>query len=348
MKRLILALALSLMAGATTAKPLAVGFYLPWDADSRASVVKHARALDVLAPMSGALDSAAGTLRWQPDPALAPALAAARARPKVFPVISNAHDNVWDAAAADGALLDPKAGDTFIAALTAQAKAQSYGGYILDFESLSPRAVPAYAPFLARLHDALKPLGKELWVTTSLAADPTLVQQLAGATDAVVLMAYDQCWATGTPGPVAAQDWLETALEAKLAPKDGHAGPAHYIVALGAYGYDWPEGKPAEVVSAPAAVRLARANGQPIARELPAANPHFAYQGPLGDTHTVWYLDAAAFRTQRAAVQARHARGVAIWRLGLEDPAIWTSATPAGALAPPPATPPPTCLALPH
>jgi spore germination protein YaaH len=306
--------------------------------------VAHAGALDILAPMSGALDSAAGTVRWQPDPALGPALAAAKVKPRVFPVISNAHDNVWDTAAADAALTDPKAGDAFIAALAAPAKAKDYGGYILDLETLSPRGAAAYPAFLARLRGALKPLGKELWVTATLSTDPAMLQQLADGADAVVLMAYDQCWATGTPGPIAAQDWLEAMLDAKLA----HPDPGRYVVALGAYGYDWPAGAPAQVVSAPQAVQLAKANGQAVAREAPAANPHFAYKGASGESHAVWYLDAAAFRTQRAAALARRVRGVAVWRLGLEDPAIWARTLPTAALGAPPATPRPACVALPR
>jgi spore germination protein YaaH len=341
MRRLGLALALSLAAGAAVARPLVVGFYLPWDAASRASVTAHAAALDVLAPMSGALDSAAGTVRWQADPALAPALAASRGKAKVFPIVSNAHDNVWDSVAAEGALLDPAAGDAFIAALTAKAKTERYGGYVLDFETLSPKATPAYAPLLTRLRAALKPLGAELWVTTTVGADPALIQQLAKATDAVVLMAYDQCWATSTPGPIAGQDWLETNLDARL------TDPSHYVVALGAYGYDWAAGAPAAVISAPAAVALAQSRGQVPQRTAPDANPHFAYTGPQHDAHAVWYLDAASFRTQRAAVEARHARGVAIWRLGLEDPAIWASAKPAAKVAATPAMPRPPCVALP-
>jgi spore germination protein YaaH len=320
MRRFLMALALSLSASAAAATPksLTIGFYLPWDAASRASTVAHAAALDVLAPMSGALDSPQGSVRWQPDPALPAALAAAHGKPRVFPVISNAHDNVWDTAAAEGALTDPKAGEAFTAALTAQATAQNYAGYILDFESLSPEGVGAYPALLARLRAALRPLGKELWVTALLSADPALVQQMSAATDAVVLMAYDQCWANSTPGPIAGQDWLEATLGAKLAPNSGGADPSRYVVALGAYGYDWPEGAPAKVLSAAQAVQLAKANGQPIAREAPAANPHFAYKGPGGDSHTVWFLDAAAFKAQRAAAEARQVRGVAIWRLGLD------------------------------
>jgi spore germination protein YaaH len=343
MRRAVLALALSLLATATAARPLTVGFYLPWDEASRASLIQHAASLDVLAPMSGALDSPSGSVRWQPDAAQAPALAASHGKAKVFPIVSNAHDSVWDTAAADGALLNPKAGDAFIAALVAQAKTQAYGGYILDFETLSPAATPAYPAFLTRLRAALKPLGRELWVTTTLGADPALIKQLEAATDAVVLMAYDQCWATSTPGPIAGQDWLEASLDARL----GHADPSHYIVALGAYGYDWPAGEPANVISAPDAVRYAKGWKQPIARQRPDANPHYAFESPDGEGHTVWYLDAATFQAGRAAAEARHARGVAIWRLGLEDPAIWTRVATTPAVAPP-GPPRAPCVTLRH
>lgn len=330
----ILAALLEFASASALAKPLTVGFYLPWDAASTASVVRHAASLDVIAPMSGALDSAAGTLRWQPDAAPA-AIPAKGRKPKVFPVVSNAHDEVWDTAAADAALTDPRVGQTFIDALVSAAKTRNYGGYVLDFENLSPKATPAYAPFLARLRDALKPLGRELWVTASLGADPALIRQLDAATDAVVVMAYDQCWATGTPGPVAGQDWLERMLDAKV------PDASRYIVALGAYGYDWPATGPAAVISAPDADKLAKTRAQAVNREPPADNPHFAYSD-----HTVWYLDAETFRAQRAAAQARHARGVAIWRLGLEDPAIWArAATPRAAPLGAGVPPPPICFA---
>jgi spore germination protein YaaH len=340
-----LALAVILATGAADAKPLTVGFYLPWDKASQASLVAHAASLDVLAPMSGALVSAEGALRWQEDPARVSALARRKARQKIFPVISNAHDNVWDTAAADGVLLDAAAGEAFIAALVNQAKAQGYGGYILDFETLSPQAAPAYAPLLARLRTALQPLGRELWVTALLSTDATTFHQLASASDAVVLMAYDQCWATGTPGPIAGQDWLENNLDAKFSV--GQADPAHVIVALGASGYDWPAGQPAVVVSTPEALRIAKAADQAPIRGAPDANPHFSYAGPDGVNHAVWYLDAATFQAQRAAVQSRHARGAAIWRLGLEDPMIWAKNSPHPSVSPAPAMPRQACLALP-
>jgi hypothetical protein len=74
-----LAAAMALLSvSAAVAKPLTVGFYLPWDAASTASLTTHAGALDVIAPMSGAVDTPAGRLRWQPDSARGAVLAHAR------------------------------------------------------------------------------------------------------------------------------------------------------------------------------------------------------------------------------------------------------------------------------
>jgi spore germination protein YaaH len=186
-------------------------------------------------------------------------------------------------------------------------------------------------------------MGRELWVTAGLAADPALIHDLAGATDAVVLMAYDQCWGSGTPGPIAGLDWLQASLDARL----NAADPAHLIVALGAYGYDWPAGGAATVLSAADAAALAKAKGQAVIRTAPDGDPHFAYTTPDGTAHSVWWLDAQAFRAQRAAAEARHVRGIAIWRLGLEDPEVW--AKPSGPpRVLPPGTPPPACTALPR
>jgi spore germination protein YaaH len=265
----------------------------------------------------------------------------------VFPIVSNAHDNVWDAAAAEAAMADPGAARAVIDALAAKAEAEGYGGYVLDFENLTPNALATYPAFLARLRAALKPAGRELWVTAFVSADPALLRALGQSADAVVLMAYDQCWATSTPGPIAGLGWLTRNLDAKLADLD----PAHTIVALGAYGYDWPQnpdgtGAAAQVVSAPQALALAAAQHAAIVRNADEANPHFGYAAADGRAHQVWWLDEPAYRVERAAALSRHVRGVAIWRLGLEDPALWTS----GAAAPPvgaPAPPAPFCTLLP-
>lgn len=319
--------------------PLFIAFYVPWEAPALASLKAHVQQIDVFAPMWASLVSTKGEVRWEDDPQAHAALAAAPRRPKVFPIVSNAHDDVWDKAAAEAVILDPAVGAAFAAALSRQAKADGYGGYVMDFENLTPRATAGYAAFLGRLRNALKASGLEVWVTATLTDEDRLGPDLAAAADAVILMAYDQCWATSTPGPIAADAWLAANLAAKI----GQADPRRYIVALAAYGYDWPQGRTAEVVSAAQAAQRAAKTGQAV-EHPPGSNTHFSYRAAGGTRHEVWWADASDVARQRAMVEPLGVRGVALWRMGLEDPGLWTARASAPAVAAGPAT---SCEPLP-
>jgi spore germination protein YaaH len=332
------------LAAATAAQPQAraparpagrmlVAFYIPWDADALASLKAHVGQVDVFAPMWASLVSPAGKLIWESDEPAHAVLAAAPRRPKVLPIVTNAHDDVWDAAAAEGVIVNDQATQAMAANLIKQARADHLAGVVVDFENLTPRAAAGYPAFLGRLRQRLRGAGLEVWTTTTLTHEDGL-PDLARDADAVVVMAYDQCWATSTPGPIAGDAWLAASLKAKI----GGGDPRRYVVALAGYGYDWPAGRKAQVVSAPAAARRAGA----AAQALP--NPHGTYQAG-GVRHEVWWLSGADFARQRALAEASGVRGVALWRMGLEDPAVWT-ARPGAPLTGPAAGPTATCEPL--
>jgi spore germination protein YaaH len=323
-------------APAAKASQLLVAFYVPWEPAALASLKAHVGQIDVFSPVWASLVSPKGELRWEDDPEAHAVLAAAPRRPRVLPIVSNAHDEVWDAPAAEGVILDPSATAALAANLIRQAKADRLAGIVVDFENLTPRATAGYAAFLGRLRDGLRGAGLEVWTTASLTNEDGL-PDLAADADTVVLMAYDQCWASSTPGPIASDAWLKANLAAKIAGRD----PSRYIVALAGYGYDWPAGRRATGVSAPKAAGLAAANRQPIE---PLPNPHVSYQTG-GVRHEVWWLSGADFARQRALAQASAVGGVALWRMGSEDPALWT-ARPSPPLAGPAAGPTATCEPL--
>jgi spore germination protein YaaH len=293
-----------------------VAFYIPWDASALASLKAHVRQIDVFAPMWASLVAPSGKLVWESDEEAHAVLAAAPRRPKVVPIVTNAHDDVWDAAAAEGVILNDAATAALAANLVKQAKADRLAGVVVDFEDLTPRATAGYAAFLGRLRQRLGPAGLEVWTTTTLSRQDGL-PDLAAVADAVVLMAYDQCWATSTPGPIAGDAWLKANLAARIAGGD----PKRYVVALAGYGYDWPAGRKAQVVSAPQAAQRAGATARPL------PNPHGSYQAN-GVRHEVWWLSGPDFARQRAIAERGGVRGVALWRMGLEDPALWTAKTP--------------------
>lgn len=302
-------------------------FYVPWEKPALASLKAHVGQVDVFAPFWGSLVAPSGKIVWEDDPEAHLVLRQTSHRPKVMPMLSNAHDDVWDVKAAEAVILRPAAAAAFAQGLIDHARADDLAGVVMDFENLTPKATAGYPAFLKALRAKLNAAGLQLWVTTTLTAEDGLPPDLADDADAVVLMAYDQCWATSHPGPIAADAWLKANLAAKL----GASDPKRYVVALASYGYDWPQGGKASVISAARAAQLAKASSAKVVH-APGSNPHFTYRAG-GVRHDVWWVGGADVARQRAMLAPMGLRGVALWRMGLEDPAVWTARADAPARA---------------
>jgi spore germination protein YaaH len=52
------------------------------------------------------------------------------------------------------------------------------------------------------------------------------------------------------------------------------------------------------------------------------AEPWFAYNDETGH-HTVWYADGQSVQERLGLVEKYGLGGIALWRLGGEDPAVW-------------------------
>lgn len=306
------------------AKPLAVGFYVAWDERSRESLRSHVNDLDVLAPEWVALDGSAGAVAVNDDPQARAIIAAAQHRPAILPLVHNVRHDAFDGPEADALLLNPAGRAKLIEQLLALSDRRGFSGYVFDFESMSPAAQRAYPGFLAQARAALRATGREVWAAAPLADDSWPYAAAAKAADSLVLMAYDEHWLTGDAGPLASQGWFADRLSHTLARLD----PAHTIVALGSYGYDWTQASAAglghaDTVTFDEAMGLARDAGADIDFDADSLNPTFGYRDDDGHDHEVWFLDAAtAFNQVRAAAPLRP-RGYALWRLGSEDPGIW-------------------------
>jgi hypothetical protein len=255
----------------TSRAPLLVGFYDAWDQSDLPALPRQLAGLDVFSPRWLTIRGAQGQVVAEPDPGAAPLAAKAGPRLKLMPLVSNAHDDIWDQAAADAVILEPEPRKAFLGELVRIAAARGYAGYVLDFENLSPRARAGYPALVAAARAALAPSGREAWATVAPGPDEPL-QALASAGDAAVLMAYDECWATSNAGPIAGADWLRRLLSDRLAGVD----PRHVVVALAAYGYDWPDGAPGQPIGAAQAMRLAQKLKVAVQRDPASRNAHFA------------------------------------------------------------------------
>src|SRR5947208_11599207 len=55
-----------------------------------------------------------------------------------------------------------------------------------------------------------------------------------------------------------------------------------------------------------------------------ALNPTLAWDDPDSTSHIVWFLDAATAYNQVLRTGPLGVAGVGVWRLGSEDPSLWT------------------------
>ncbi|MGH7024088.1 MAG: glycosyltransferase [Caulobacteraceae bacterium] len=306
------------------ARPLSIGFYVSWDPDSRTSLRRHINQLDVVAPQWVLLDGSLGRIAVTSDPQAEALIAGAKTPLSVLPLVHNANNGLSDGPLADKLILNPAAEKALIANLVALAQQRGYAGYIFDLENLSPAAVQRYPNLIAQARAALKPIGREVWVATPFSDDSWPLARFGAAADAVVLMAYDEHWGTGAPGPPAGQEWFEQTLA-----KDMRVlNPRRTIVSFGAYGYDWTlkdktgPGR-ADSVEFYDATQLAHDSDASVSMDDNELNPTFAYQDDNQRKHVVWFLDAATLFNEVTVSDPYRPMGYALWRMGAEDPAVW-------------------------
>src|SRR5215831_9042480 len=282
-------------------RPLSVGFYVTWDPSSIDSLKHHIDQLDVVSPQWIVLNGSDGPVTLTSDAQAEAIIASAKVTPSVLPMVHNAHNGLSDGPLADNLLVNPKAQDALVANLVTLAKAHGYGGYVFDFENLSPAAIAQYPKLLAKARAALKPLDREVWVAMPFANPDYDLKRFQASADTVVLMAYDEHWGGdagqlhgGQPGPTAGEDWFETNLEKDM----GQLDPAHTVVALGDYGYDWTLDKSGKAINGDVgsfyeATQVASDASAQVNLDDDALNPTYAYIDDDGAKHAVWFLDAA-------------------------------------------------------
>ncbi len=325
MKRVVHASALLSLALAAACATLPVigrpaterwAFSAPWDPRSAASVAAHGPALDVVVSGWIALDTATG----------APALlyrdsTAATARTRFALLTSYAADRfrpeLVRTLAADTAALARTAGG--VALLLARG---GYRGVVVDFEGHTPGDLSA----LLRVVNAVADSARGRGVTTVAVAVPAAdtagypARPFLDHADLVLVMLYDQHWSGSTPGSIAAPDWVRQRLGTRVA----EVGPNRIVAALPVYGYRWPIAGVADVIGYADAVRLAGVAGVQLVREPSTLELHAA----RSNQWELWAGDAETLRGLRAEVERSGVRRVALWRLGLEDPQIWSGSAP--------------------
>ncbi|HVS20307.1 MAG TPA: glycosyltransferase [Pyrinomonadaceae bacterium] len=307
-----------------SSKSLAIGFYINWDESSLSSLQRNLDHLDWVVPQwVHIVDSKNGSSPIETD-IHAPALNLIREkRPQIqiLPMVQNLNDEKWEKDVLARAVADEDSRQRLTSALTQFVEQNKFAGVCMDFEEPTKDTQPNLLRFMQELHAAFQ---ARSWVVVQAVPfdDPDWnYHDYAAATDYLMLMAYDQHYAGKEAGSITGQDWFESNLANRMKDLDA----AKTIVAIGNYGYDWTTGgSNAKEVSFQEAVISAHDSQADINFDAATRNPNFEYDEDDNSHHTVWFLDGVTAYNQMRAASGYRPAGFALWRLGSEDPSIWT------------------------
>ncbi|RLC92427.1 MAG: glycoside hydrolase, partial [Chloroflexi bacterium] len=220
-------------------------------------------------------------------------------------------------------------------ALVNETLAYGYDGIDIDYESLPGLADrDGFSLFVEELAAALHAQGKLLSVTVHpKTSEPGSWggpqaqdwARIGAAADRFRVMTYAYHWGTGEPGPIAPLWWMEDvmALATSAVP------PNRVYVGLHFYGYDWGENSVNSLTweNAQALITAYRVTPQWKTASgwgRAVSEPWFAYTDGEGHSHQAWYADENSIKARLRLVQQYGLGGIAVWRLGGEDPANWS------------------------
>jgi cellulose synthase/poly-beta-1,6-N-acetylglucosamine synthase-like glycosyltransferase/peptidoglycan/xylan/chitin deacetylase (PgdA/CDA1 family)/spore germination protein YaaH len=316
---------------------LEVGFYVSWDETSLSSLKENIKNLDMLICEFLHLENADGELRREDEEgrespggekAVVDFVRSTRPDLKIFALVNNFDGKTWESKKLGAMLANADARARCINQLLSYAGDHEFAGISLDFENVLDSSQAGLIQFTAELSAALHREGRELSINLPVNNDSFDYRKLSAASDYVILMAYDQHYAGSDPGPIAGLDWFEETLRLRQA----DVPESKTIVAIGNYAYDWKEGGEPEIKTFEEAVLTAAESSDPndrirILLDPVSLNPWFKWdevEDGKDRHHQVWMLDAVSAFNQVAVTRAFGAKGVALWRLGSEDPSLWS------------------------
>lgn len=138
--------------------------------------------------------------------------------------------------------------------------------------------------------------------------------------DRIIVMTYDEHGYSTLPGPVASREWVKRVVNYSISsiPKE------KIMLGIPGYGFDWEEDKPGpRYLSHRLATDIARSEQVEPVFSQEKTVPVFRYI-QNGKEHQVWFEDTRSFAVKVKIAEQYGLKGLALWRMGMEDPRIWS------------------------
>lgn len=215
--------------------------------------------------------------------------------------------------------------ERIIESLITEARNSGIDGINVDFEKVSNEAGPHYVEFLRELSIECRAnnlvLSVDDYVPYNFNSQYNIPAQ-GEVADYVIIMGYDEHYhGSGDPGSVASIDYVKHGITETLKT----VPPKKVINALPLYTIQWrTTGTTVTddyVTMVNQADMVSRLGGSYVWDETTCQN---YLETDIGGTkYQVWLEDAESIQVKLNVMKANEIGGVAVWRLGYEDPAIW-------------------------
>ncbi|ASU36075.1 glycosyltransferase [Mucilaginibacter xinganensis] len=298
-------------------------FYRPWEAQAYNSLVEHIGKLDMIVSEGFFIKPKTDTIVANIDTGLIN-LNKKYKKPVLMTLsnyvnINNASGG-YDSKDVERIIKDKKLRVGFIQSIVRQLQKYKFQGVNLDFDEIKDRNSKNYIAFENDLYAILHPAG--LLVTQNVIPDDEQfnLERLQHVNDFLFVMAIDQHNENSNAGDLSNQHWVEKILDDVCS-----RIPSEKVILTVAGGaYDWPESSVGKAMGYQQAISIAQENSSKIIFDPMSANLHYTYLDADSLDHTVYFTDAATnFNIIRQADDWATG-GVALWRLGSEDPRLWT------------------------
>lgn len=314
-------------------KRIVMGFYTDAEGPvpgSKDSMTKHINAMDEVSFFWYSFDGNGNVKKAGNVDMNAKALAQ-KNRAKAYALVHNMSTNTvgFDANLAHKVLSNPSARTNFVKNLVNLTTREGWDGIAVDIEKTPPADRGNYSTFLTELHNALKAKDKVLNVSipakfidypSDLWSGAYDYAAIGKAADQVVLMTYDEHGLGTTQGPIASHDWVNKVITYAVGkiPKD------KIVMGLPVYSFDWASNKPTLPAynSFAQSIGNAKKHGVDVLYNEHDQVPHYQYTAS-GVRHEVYFENAKSLGVKLDYAKKHQLHGVAIWRLGMEDPGLW-------------------------
>jgi peptidoglycan-N-acetylglucosamine deacetylase len=298
------------------------GFFVNWSPSSLVSLEHNIPRLNMVLPEWFFLDPNTDTLWTKIDTAALSIMD--KSGVKVLPLLTNNIAGIFRGDVIHRILNNPEKRERLIADIIKFLKLYKLDGINIDFEDLQENKNEVLVQFQKSLFEKMHQKGLLVSQDVQPFNEDYNFKELSEYNDYIILMAYDQ-FSDGTgPGPICHQKWIEGAVDDAI-----KKIPANkLILALAGFGYDWKLDENDKVISVipisyQEALTTALSYDGKIVFDNDSYNLHFTYDGDDGAPHKVQFTDAATtFNSMRFAEESGLS-GVALWRLGNEDPRMW-------------------------